>query len=145
MQLFFLPFFIILALVSVWFLFGKLAGERSIEDLVTMVTKGEMKDRWKAAHDLAMLLKENSSYAKDLPLCQAMVASYQHELDKPIPTNEGERVQQQQILEYLTGVVGSFRFDSGVPTLRRVAGDNTRPFAIRRAAMISIARLAPKR
>lgn len=134
-QLFLLPALIVVGVMAVWFLFGKLAGERSVEELVE-VLKSDRKDRWKQAHDLSYLLRENSRYTKDAALALTLATEFQASLDASSNRDE-------QLLEYLAGALGCFELPTGVPLLRRAAREE-QSIRVRRAALIALARLADR-
>lgn len=136
-QLFLLPATIVFGIMLVWFLFGKLAGgEKSPEEYVEIIcsTRG---DRWKAAHDLSQLLRNNSSHTKD----QALATRLAVELQKSLEQQNGP--DEKQLIEYLCGALGSFQLSTGVPMLRKAA-DAKNDIAIRRVALISIMNLADR-
>lgn len=135
-QLFVLPAVIVFGIMLVWFLFGKLAGgERSIEDYVTII-RSDREDRWKAAHDLSRLLREDSAYARDPELNLMLNQALQRELEAP-------NKQDTRYLQFLVGTIGSLDFTTGVPLLREAARPDQDP-QVRRAAMIALGRLAER-
>ena len=133
-QLFLLPALLVVGIMTVWFLFGKLAGaDQSIEDYVAII-KSDRKDRWKAADDLARLLRANSPYVKSEPLAVALATELQATLDE-------SSAPDPQLMEYLAGALGNMETSTGVPALRRATAPEHPP-AVRRVALIALARLA---
>lgn len=134
-QLFLLPAVIVFGIMLVWFLFGKIAGgERTPEEYLAIL-KSSRADRWKAAHDLSRLLREDSAHARDERLAQQLTLELETALAAANP--------DQQFIEYLAGALGSFQLPTGVPALRAAIRPERDPL-VRRAALIALARLAER-
>lgn len=136
-QLFLLPALIVFGIMLVWFLFGKLAGsDRDIEEYVRII--GESRgDRWKAAHDLSHLLRNNSQYAKDVDLATLLTTK----LEEALKEKNYQDEEHAKYVEFLVGALGNFAIPTGVPILRRAVAPEY-PQRIRLAALLSIANLA---
>lgn len=132
-QLFLLPALIVFGIMTVWFLFGKIAGTHQSPEEYLAILKSERKDRWKAAMDLSYLLQEGSKYRKDQGLALELSEALQQGLMQPNV--------DPKYLEYLAGAVSSFELPTGVPALRQAAQPN-QPLPVRRAALIGLANLA---
>lgn len=133
-QLFLLPALIVFGIMTVWFLFGRIAGSGMTPDEYLEVLASDRKDRWKAASDLAQLLREGSRYTRDRALSIRVTEALQTALadsNSPDP----------QYLEFLCGAVSSFSFPTGSTALLRAARADQPP-AVRRAALIGLANLA---
>lgn len=133
-QLFVVPALIVVGIMSVWYLFGKIAsGDGSVDEYIAII-KSDRGDRWKAALDLSQLLREDSPYAKD----RALALTLTDELNKALDAGESA---DQQYVEYLVGAVGSFQLPIGSPMLRQAARPDHKR-SIRRAALIALGNLA---
>ncbi|WP_419192846.1 HEAT repeat domain-containing protein [Kolteria novifilia] len=150
LQLFVLPAVIVFGIMLVWFLFGKLAhNDRSVEGYVEAIKSGGG-ERWKAAHDLTHLLRSGSVHTKNLELAVSLKGLLENQLATEETEENGRRrpraaepddEERLRLVEYLCGALGCFEFTIGVPALRRAA-EPEQPFLIRKAALVSIARLA---
>lgn len=133
-QLFLLPALILFGIMTVWYLFGKIAGSYgSPAEYVAIIKRADRADRWKAALDLSQLLRENSAYTED----RALAATLSDELDQALSASS----KDSQFVEYLVGAVGSFRLPTGVPALARAARPDQDP-PVRRASLVALANLA---
>jgi hypothetical protein len=137
-QLFFLPALIIFGLLTVWFLFGRLAGNRSIEELVSVIANEGRNDRWKAADDLARLLREDSPWARDEKLCMLLTVLLESRLKTPVADAD-----EAKFREYLAGALGRFHQVTQVKVLRDATAAQ-HPFRVRRAALIALNRIAER-
>lgn len=136
-QLFLLPALIVFGIMIVWFLFGKLAGGSRSPDEYLEIIKSNRGDRWKAAHDLSHLLRNDSAHTKDEKLAKAIADELQRQVDA------GPAIDNQ-FTEYLAGAAGSFDSLAGLPALRGAMAPD-KDAKVRRAALLAVARLSDRR
>ena len=152
MQLFVVPFLIVLVLVGflllVYTLFGRLAtGGKDPGGYIQAIRSGNENRRWRAAYELASLIHNDASLVKNRDLLGELTRLFREELDRPeglgAGTQEGPRVAQ-----YLALTLGSFETldargaaDSSDPIAALVdALGPSRPATVRAAAATSLSR-----
>lgn len=151
LQLFVIPFLVVIVLVCVlllvYGLFGKLAaGSRDALEHVQIIRSGNENRRWRAAYELASLIHNEPSLAKDDQLRRDLSTLLVDELNKPANELKSETPQ------YLALALGAFdRLDgledpqpgTALGALMR-ALDDSAPAAVRAAASQSLSRQAAK-
>lgn len=137
-QLFLLPAVIVFGLVTVWFLFGKITDAKGSPEEFLAKMETNSRDRWKAAHDLSMLLTPQSEYVTDASLALKVSETLEQALQDKQDTDE-----HSQYLEYLAGALGRFNLNTGVPALRHATRPEF-PQRVRWTALFSLANLASK-
>jgi HEAT repeat protein len=144
LQLFVIPAVIVAVLVVVVALFGKLAeGTRDATTYVEAIRSGNANVRWRAAYELANLIRNEKRLAEDPRLLGELTRALDDELAAPAP--------DETTTQYLAAALGAFRIiqaesTSGRPvdplaTLARALAPG-RPLAVRVASAESLARLA---
>jgi hypothetical protein len=144
LQLFVIPAVIVAVLIVVVALFGKLAeGTRDATTYVEAIRSGNANVRWRAAYELANLIRNERKLAEDPRLLGELTRTLDDELALPAP--------DEATTQYLAAALGTFRTSraessSGRPvnpftTLSRALAAG-RPIAVRVAAAESLARLA---
>jgi HEAT repeat protein len=137
-QLFLLPAVIVFALVAVWYLFGKITDAQGSPEEFLARMETNRRDRWKAAHDLSMLLTPKSQYVTDSNLALKVSQALEKALEEPDQSKE-----HADYLEYLAGALGRFDLNVGVPALRHATNPKY-PAKVRWTALFSLANLASK-
>lgn len=144
MQLFVVPFLVVVVLVCVlllvYGLFGKVASSpRDALDYVQTIRAGNENRRWRAAYELASLIHNEPQLRRDAKLQSDLSELLQDELRKPIDARNAETLQ------YLALALGAFdRLDLGaVDALVAALSEKVEP-RVRAAAAQSVARQAAK-
>jgi hypothetical protein len=144
-QLFVIPAIIVVVVIAVWLLFGKLAGgERDAMDYVRTIRSDNENRRWRAAHELASLIGNDATLARDPQLLGELTDLLDQELGK-----EGN----PKLRVYLAVALGVFqtleaRSESGRPVdpiaalCRALA--RKEPTDVRMAAAESLAKQAAR-
>jgi HEAT repeat protein len=144
LQLFVIPAVIVAVLIVVVALFGKLAeGSRDASAYVQAIRSTNANVRWRAAYELANLVRNEKNLADDPKLLGELTQTLDDELAKADP--------DETTLQYLAAALGAFRTINGQPASGRAVDPLTslaealaprRPLAVRAAAAESLARLA---
>src|SRR4051794_3667178 len=83
-QLFVLPAVIVAVIIVVWLLFGKLAGgERDPMDYVRTIQEGNTHQSYRAAFELASLIRNDPRVAGDHRLLGELTVALNRALDRP--------------------------------------------------------------
>lgn len=149
-QLFVIPFAIVLVLVSAYLLlvslpFGRLATGGDATEYVRAIRQGNENRRWRSAYDLASLIHNDARLARDGRLLGELTDLLAEELDR---TRTDPRVA-----EFLALALGSFqtleaRDESGRPGdplgVLALALGPAQPSSVRVAAAVTISRQAER-
>lgn len=144
LQLFVIPAVIVAVLIVVVALFGKLAeGSRDASSYVRAIRSSNANVRWRAAYELANLVRNESNLAEDPRLLGELTQTLDDELNSASP--------DEATLQYLAAALGAFKVVEGRPVSGRTvdplaslseALKEGRPLAVRVAAAESLARLS---
>lgn len=151
MQLFVIPFLVVIVLVCfltlVYVLFGKLAtGGRDAAEYVRAIRSENANRRWRAAYELASLIHNDADLARDPVLLGELTALLDEELSRPRGKGTPE------VPQYLALALGSFETLEARPaagtadplaTLAR-ALEPSHPREVRVAAATSLSRQADR-
>lgn len=145
-QLFLIPALIVLAVVSVWALFGKLADtESDWQQLVSELGSSNEHRRWRAAIGIAQLLKneELSPPADREPLAKhpQVVDSLTGLLSQSLAstTTTPEEVTHQ---EFLARTLSALRVDEKTLPVLAEAMKDTHAIEVRKSALMAVATIA---
>lgn len=147
LQLFVIPALIVAVLIVVVALFGKLAeGSRDATSYVQAIRSNNANVRWRAAYELANLVRNEPNLAADPRLLGELTDALNEALVSPDP--------EETTLRYLAAALGAFR----VTTAQNASGRSVdplaslaealaprRPLPVRVAAAESLARLGSVR
>src|SRR4051794_9412790 len=101
-QLFVLPAVIVAVVIVVWLLFGKLAGgERDPMDYVRTIREGNTHQSYRAAFELASLIRNDRRVAEDRHLLGELTVALNEALDHP-----GD---EPRLPQYLALTLGAFQ------------------------------------
>ncbi|HEX8203389.1 MAG TPA: HEAT repeat domain-containing protein [Isosphaeraceae bacterium] len=146
-QLFVLPAVIVAVVIVVWLLFGKLAGgERDPMDYVRTIRQGNAHQSYRAAFELASLIRNDRRVAGDRRLLGELTAALNEALERP---GDDPRLPQ-----YLALTLGAFEASGAesadgrpadpIAALARALGPK-QPVDVREAAAVSLAEQAARR
>ncbi|MCH2212994.1 MAG: hypothetical protein MK110_16950 [Fuerstiella sp.] len=146
-QLFLIPAFIVAAVIAVWGLFGQLAGsEVDLERLVVELGNNNEHRRWRAAHNLYVLLQNGRRVDQTDPdritarrdIAEGLTDLLNDSLDSSVTDDPG-RLNHQVFLARTMGSLESEDFV--LPTLAK-AMDSRCDVAVRKSALMSLALIA---
>jgi HEAT repeat protein len=135
-QLFLIPALIVAVVVTVYLLFGKIAGgHRSPEEYLSDLRGSNEERRWLAAHELALILQHDKAWQQDDAFAREIARDLEAALSNPKPDDKVVSYQH-----YLARAVGFFRSPVAIDALRQALADDVDK-NVREAAVWSIGRL----
>ncbi len=148
-QLFLIPALIVMAVVAVWALFGRLADSGTDwAQLVVELGSGNEHRRWRAAQELAQLIRNDQlqtpvgrePLARNPEVCEALVKLLNESLSQTTPTQDDILHQ-----EFLARCMGSL-FDTSqtLPALA-LAMQPERDVEVRKSALMAVTTIAGAR
>ncbi|MCH2200661.1 MAG: HEAT repeat domain-containing protein [Fuerstiella sp.] len=148
-QLFLIPAFIVAGVIAVWGLFGQLAGsEVDLERLVVELGNNNEHRRWRAAHNLYVLLQNGRRADKNDPdrvgarrdVAEGLTGLLNDSLDTSV-TDDPRRLNHQV---FLARTMGSLESEEIVlPTVAK-AMDSRYDVDVRKSALMSLALIAAR-
>lgn len=146
-QLFLIPALIVAAVIGVWGLFGQLAGsEVNLDQLIAELGNNNEHRRWRAAHNLYVLLQNDRHADPDAPdrLCarrdvaEGLTGLLNESLASPT-TSDKETLNHQV---FLARTMGSLESDDLVLPALANAMSADHDIDVRKSAMMSLALIA---
>ncbi len=135
-QLFLIPALIVAIVVTVYLLFGKIAGgHRSPEEYLSDLRGSNEERRWLAAHELALVLQHDKAWQENEAFARELARELETSLSNPKPDDKVVSYQH-----YLARAIGFFRSPVGIGALRQALGDDV-DSKVREAAIWSLGRL----
>ena len=148
-QLFLIPAFIVAAIIGVWGLFGQLAGsEVDLDRLVSELGNNNEHRRWRAAHNLYVLLQNERNADSDdrellcarTDIAEGLTTLLNDSLDAP--ANNDSKVLNHQV--FLARTMGSLKTDDIVlPALAKAMSPN-QDVDVRKSALMSLTLIAAR-